>query len=818
MFTSALGLVRGVIQDARFGARILRRTPGLTALVVIALALGIGANSAMFSVVDALLLHPLSYDKPEELTIVWDRDAQGNLRSTSAGNFLDWRQAKSFQGMAAWASSVYVMMGADRPVQVPGARVTANIFQVLGVKPMMGRTFLTGEDGLDGSSTVSRVAVIGYSLWQDVLGSDPNILGRTIRLNDNPYAVIGVMPKDFELLNRRHQVWVPAVLNAANRDYRYLSVIGRLRTTPAEASAEMTSLSLRLAEAFPGNNRGWLAQVDSFTDWLVDKRIRTRVLLLFAAVGMVLLLACSNVASLLLARSSSRTREIALRVSLGASRGRILLQMLTESLMLAVAGGALGLILAAALIQIAPSVVPPSTIRTTAPLQLSPLVIGFTVGISMLTGLLFGLAPALTALKARVQETLQDSTRGSTGGRVGQIVRQSMVTIQVAVALTLLSGALLMVQSMDQMSRSNLGVAADNVLIQRVFLPATTYDAAKSLLFYRQALERVAAIPGVVRVSAGSNLPLNRLTMEVPFDLESAPIREIADMASVGYTTVSPGYFGTLGIPVMTGRDFAVTDNEDAPKVAILNAAMVARYFPNQNPVGRRLRMNKPAVGTNGFGETEYVEIVGVVGNVTLAEVGAPADPILYVPMAQNIWSTAHWLTVRTAGDPARLAGALRTAVMDMDPNQPVDPATPLLSSLDAQFAEPRFQSELMAAFAVLAMVLAVTGIYGMNAYAVMQRRREFGVRMALGATQSSVFLDVLGRGMKWTIFGVAIGIAGAWGLSVVMQSVLLNIGALAWLPTLGAAILLLLVAVAACYVPALRATRIDPSVALRDE
>lgn len=816
--SSILGFARSLLQDAVFGARVLRKTPGLTALVIFALALGIGANSAMFSVVDALLLRPINYEKPEELTMVWDRDAQGQLRPTSAGNFIDWRGAKSFQGMAGWAGNVYVMTGAGRPVQVPGARVTANMFQVLGVKPLMGRTFLVGEDGLDGSSTVSRVAVIGYSLWQNALGSDPNVLGRTIRLNDNPYAIIGVMPQNFELLNRRHQVWVPAVLNAANRDFRYLNVIGRLRGSRDEAASEMRSLSLRLAEAFPGSDRGWSVQVDSFTEWLVDKKIRTRVLLLFAAVGLVLMLACSNVASLLLARSASRTREIALRVSLGASRVRILSQLLTESLILAVAGGGVGLVLAAGLIRVAPAIMPPSAIRTTAPIQLSPMVVGFTIGISVLTGLLFGIAPALTALRVRVQEILQDSSRGSTGGRGGQIFRQVMVTAQVAVALALLSGAFLMVESMGQMMNSNLGVRGENVLMQRVFLPAASYDGPKALQFYRQALERVGQLPGVVQVGVGSNLPLNRITMEVPFDLETAPVREMADMPGVGYTTSSPGYFEALGVPFVTGRDFTVTDNETSPPVAIINAAMAARYFPNQNPLGRRLRMNKPAVGLNGFLDTEYVEIVGVVGNVTLGTVGAPSDPILYVPLAQNVWTTAHWLAIHTQGDPGRLAEAVRNALSDLDPNQPIDPGAPLLTSLDTQFAEPRFQSDLMSAFATLALMLAVTGIYGTNSYNVTQRRREFGVRMALGATPSAVFLEVLGRGMRLAAIGIAIGLAGAIAISYILRSVLLDIGALAVVPTLGAAMMLLMVSVIACYIPAVRATRIDPAVALRDE
>jgi putative ABC transport system permease protein len=709
------------------------------------------------------------------------------------------------------------MTGGDHPVQVSGARVTANLFQVLGVKPFMGRTFLRGEDGLDGSATVGRVVVIGYSLWQNALGSDPNVLGRTIRLNETPYAVVGVMPPGFELLSRRHQVWMPASLNAANRDYRYIYVLGRLKTTLAEASAEMMSMSLRLAEAFPGNNRGWVTEVDSFADWLVDKNIRARVLLLFAAVGMVLLLACSNVASLLLARCVSRSREIALRVSLGASRARILAQLLTESLMLSLAGGALGLALAAGLIRIAPSVMPPSAIRTTAPLQLSPLVIGFTAAVSILTGLLFGLAPALTALRARIQETLQDTTRGAAGGRFGRIFRQVMVMVQVAVALTLLSGALLMVQGIDQMGRSSLGVRPENVLVQRVLLPQS-YNAQKALLFYQQAMERIAALPGVGQFGVGSNLPLNRLSMEVPFDLENAPVREIADMPSVGYTTTSPGYFASLGIPLLSGRDFTITDVVSAPQVAIINSAMAERYFPNQSPVGRRLRMNKPILRANDFGEPEYVEIVGVVGNVALGELGADAQPLLYAPMAQNLWAGTHYITIRTTGNLAQVTNAVRNVIMTLDPNQPVEEGTPLLASLDAQFAEPRFQSELMAVFALLALVLAVTGIYGSNSYAVTQRRREFGVRMALGATPGDIFMDVLTRGMRVTFIGVIVGIAGAASLATILSSVFVDIGSLAWLPTMGAALLLLLVAVAACYFPAVRATRVAPAVALRDE
>jgi putative ABC transport system permease protein len=809
--------VQAVTQDARFGARILLRSPGIMALVVLALALGIGANSAMFSVVDALLLHPLSYDKPEELTIIFDRDTRGQLRGASAGNFVDWRKAKSFTGMAAVAPSVYVL-GGEHPVQVLGGRVTANIFDVLGVRPMMGRKFLVGEDGLDGSATVSNVAVISYGLWRDALGSDPNVLGREIRLNERKFAIIGVMQPDFELFNRRHQIWVPAVLDAANRDYHYLQVVGRLKASMGEAKSEMQSLSQTLAEAFPADNRGRVATVESLENWLVDRPVRTRLLMLLAAVGLVLLLACSNVASLLLVRSASRSREIALRASLGATRGRIMGQLLVESLMLSLSGGLLGLMLAAVLIFAAPSFVPASAIPTTAPLELSSKVIGFTLLISIATGILFGLAPAVAASKPDVQEALQDATRGSTGGRGRQMFRQAMVTIEVAVALVLLSSALLMVSSLQRLSALDLGLNINNVLTQRIFLPANTYNSERALRFHRQVMEQVAALPGVVGVAMGSNLPLKSLGMQAPFDLESAPVRTTGEMPGTGYVTVTPGFFSLLKIPIRGGREFDATDSENAPGVVVVNAAFADRYFPNGNVVGARIRLSKPVLGTNSFGRVEYVEIVGVVGNVTLEEVGAAPTPTVYAPVAQNVWSTAHWLVVKTSGDPTRLAQSVRSAIIALDTTQPLDAATSLQGSLATQFAEPLFQSRLMGGFALLALGLAVVGIYGVNSYSVTQRQREIGVRLALGATGGSILSDILGRGMKLTLAGIVLGLGGAVGLNSVLRSTLLDVGAVEVTPMLSAAAILAVVAAAACYLPARRATQIDPAITLRKE
>lgn len=810
--------LEAIWQDARFGIRILWRAPGITSLVILALALGIGANSAMFSVVDAMLLHPVAYKRPDELSLIWDRDTQGVLHYTSAGNFVEWRKTKSFSGVAAFAPSTYVVTGLDKPVQIQGSRVTANIFDVLGVEPILGRKFLKGEDGLDGSATVSKIAVISYGLWQNAFGGDPNVIGRSIRLNDTPFDIVGVMRPDFELMNRRAQIWVPAVLNAANRDYRYLGVLARRTVTPEQASSEMTALSRSLAELYPQDNRGWTAQLEDLRDSLVKPQTRTRLLLLFGAVGLVLLLACSNVASLLLARSASRTREIALRVSLGATRSRIMLQLIVESLMLSLLGGALGLGLAAGLIQLAPSIVPASAIPTTAPVELNALVIQFTFGLAIFTGLLFGLAPAIASSTPDVQEVLQDTARGATGGRARQLFRQVMVTLEVAVALMLLAGAGFMTRGIERLSQAALGFNVDNVLAQRVLLPASRYDAPAAQRFYQQALDRFAQLPGVKQVAASTSPPLSPPGMEIAFDLESAPIRALAEMPGTGYVNVSPGFFGMLRVPILAGREFGASDVFNAPPVAVINQAMASRYFPNGDAVGQRVRIHTPVLGTNDFSDAVYVQIVGVVGNMTPGEVGTPPFPTLFAPMQQNLWSIVHWIGARTQGDPASIAPTVRETLLSMDSNLALDPSTTLQARFEQQFAEPRFQTRLMGSFATLALVLALVGIYGLNAYAVTQRQREIGVRLALGAEPGSVVAGIVKHGMKLTSLGIVLGLAGAVALSSILSSTFVGSAPIEWLPMLGAAAILVATAMIANWLPAWRVSRIDPAVALRND
>jgi putative ABC transport system permease protein len=496
----------------------------------------------------------------------------------------------------------------------------------------------------------------------------------------------------------------------------------------------------------------------------------------------------------------------------------VIRQLLTESVMLALMGAALGLGLAALLIDLAPGFVPINAIPTTAPIQLNFLVLLFTVGIAVLTGVLFGLAPALSLARYDVRDTLNDASRGSTGGRGRQRFRQAMVVIEVAVALVLLAGAALMTESLRRMARVDLGFDANQVLTLRLFLPVARYNAVQAYQFQARAKEKIASLPGVESVGMGSNLPLAGLSMYAPFDLDTAPSRGPAERPDVGYASISPGYLHTLGIPLKRGRDFNEHDNENSPPVALINEAFAALRFPNQDPVGRQLLINPPVLGQNGFADTIRAEIVGVAGNVKLGDLSAPPEPILYAPLAQNVWSTVTYLTIRTRGNANGLAPAIRAEIAALDKEQPVEQMGSMEQTFSDQFAEPRFQSRLMGAFAALALILAVVGIYGVNAYAVTQRRRELGVRIALGASSSDVLRETLGEGLALSAMGIALGLAGAYAMSSLFRSVLVGTAGIDPVTLLGAAGLLAAVALIACYIPARRATRIDPASALRQE
>ena len=818
--------MHSIAQDIKFGARILLRSPGITLAVILALALGIGANSAMFSIVDALLLHPVRFRDPASLVLLWDRDAQGVVRFASSAEYLDWRKsAKSFSDLAAWRAASFVADGGDRPEQITGAQVTANYFRTLGVTPLLGRTFLPDEDGIDNPASASKVAVISYRLWQENFGADPNILGRTVRLNSIPYAIIGVLPADFQFIWRTHQVWIPIALDPGNRDYHYVMALARLKASRESAAAEMSGIARSLGEQYPRSNKDWTVQVDDFRDWLISRSLqaknangRARLLLLVGAVALILLIACANIATLLLARAAARNREIALRLSLGATRGRLARQLLTEALLLSLAGGAAGLALAWTLIRASPSILPPDMLPGAVPIGLNQLVIIYTVAIAVATGVLFGLAPALTATRPDVQETLKDSARGTTSGRGRQRLRQLLVTAEIGLALILVSSAGLMIESLRRMYTIDLGFDPKNVLTLRVFLPAAKYDAGRALRFHREALARIAALPGVETVAAASNLPLQQYTMEVPFDLETAPPRDEGERPGAGYISITPDFLRALRVPVKRGRAFTGRDDASSPPVAIVNQAFADRYFPNDNPVGKRLVLNRPVLGKNGFEDAIRPEIVGVIGNLKEADLGGGADPIIYVPHEQNVWNPVTWFTVRTRINPAGLADAVRRELMQIDKEQPIDQVGTMQQTFETRFAEPRFQMQVMSGFALLALILAVVGIYGVNSYAVTQRRHEIGVRMALGATPGAVLREVLAQGMRLAAIGIVLGLLGATAAASALRSVLVGVSATDPLTLAAVSFLLAFVTAIACYIPARRATRIDPAIALRDQ
>lgn len=804
-----------LLQDARFGVRIFLRTPAMTASVILLLALGIGANSAMFSVLDGVLLHPVRYQEPNKLVFVWSYDPQGALSDVSPADFMDLRaQSHSLADLAAWMPTSFVVLGGERPRQIGGARVTANFFRTLGIKPVLGRMFLPDEDGLDHPADAARSAVISYRFWQQDLGADPNVLGRTLLVDSVSYTVVGVAPNDFRFWWRAHDLWIPVAMNVHERDYRDLVAVARLTGTLARAAAELSVISRSLAESYPKSERGWSVQVEDLKERLLNKSFRLRLLVLCGAVGLVLLLACTNVASLLLARAAARQREIAVRISLGATARRLAQQLLTEAALLALCGGGLGLGIAWTLIRAAPKIVPANALPGGA-IELSWPVVLFSLALSAATCILVGLAPALGIARPEQHGAMKQSGRGTTSGRSSQRTRQVIVAAEVSAALMLLAGAWLMALSLRNLMKVDPGFDPSKVLTVRVFLPSSKYNAAQALRFYRAGLEHLAGLPGVQSASVGTCLPVvNTCMMAVRFDREGSG-RGAADRPSAFYSAVGAQYFETLRIRLRRGRFFTEADNETAPLVAMVSDTLVARYFPKEDPIGKRIVVSRPL----RFSGEELVklEIVGVVGNVKSPDLEQP-EPMVYAPHAQNPYSRGVWFAVRTAGNPGALASAVRAEFLAIDREEPVEQVGSLDQMLESQLAQPRFQTVLMSSFAGVALLLAVLGIYGVNAYAVAQRRNELGLRMALGASRGAVLRLVMAQGMLPTGIGIVMGLAGSAGSTSLLRSVLVGTDRLDPIAFLGAAVVLAATAALACYVPALRATRIDPATILRLE
>ena len=801
-------------QDLRYGIRMLMTKPGFTVVAAITLALGIGANTAIFSVINAVMLRPLPYAEPERLIRLWESNPERGWPefSASAPNFEDWRKQQSvYEQLAAYEFTTFNITGSGEPERVAALSVTPNLFPTLGVLPALGRNFLTEEE----RAGHNRVVILSDGLWQRRFGADRELIGRQIQLNGESYTVVGVMPPQFQL-TRGTEVWVPLMLDPAVQPWRAdrsnhnLTVIGRLKpgVSLAQAQSAMDTLARQLEQQYPKSNAGWGVRMRTFYDWMIPAQTRRAMLVLFAAVGFVLLIACANVANLLLARASSRQREIAIRAALGASRWRVMRQLLTESLLLALLGGLAGALLAlwgTDLVKASASLNIPRLNET----RLDVSVLAFTFIISLLTGVIFGLAPAWQASKLGLNETLKEAGRSGSGGMRHRL-RSALVVSEVALALVLLVSAGLMMRSFAHLQKVSLGFAPENVLTMQISLPGSKYgENTTRVNFFNQMLERLRAVPGVTDAAAVTQPPLSGgggWGMEIALEGRSAGPAE-PKLSSATFA-VTPHYFHTMGIPLLQGRDFTEQDRGDAPLTLIVNEAFARRFWPNENPIGKRFR---PGTG-NPFGT-----VVGVVGNVrntSLENEGAPAFYFSY----GHIGMPALTVAVRTVAPPETLTAALRAQVHSLDQELPIYNVRPMAQIVYNAAGQPRFQTSLLGLFSTLALLLAAIGIYGVMAYTVTQRTHEIGVRMALGAQARDVLRLIVKQGMILSLIGVTIGLALAYGLTRFLKELLYEVKTTDPLTFVVISLLLVGITLLACYIPARRATKVDPMVALRYE
>ena len=797
-----------LIKDIRYGLRSLWKRPGFTLVALIALALGIGANTTIFSLVNAVLVQPLPFPDPDQLVWVWNSTRGGGNRASVAPlEYLDYRaQNKTFEEFAASFTlpNPINLTGSGEPERLTSAAVTGNYFKVLGIKPLLGRTFV-----LDDEKTGNQhIAVLSNGLWQKRFGGDPNIINKTIVLDGQTSAIVGVMPEGFEF-PRNAELWIPMNFDHPGMQQRkahFLRPIGRLKpgVTLAQAQADTDVVANRLAELYPDTNTGWNLRLVSLREQLVGNTKPTLFILL-AAVGFVLLIASANVANLLLVRAASRHKEIALRTALGASRLRIVRQMMTESLLLALLGGLMGVALAAwginLLVVLSADNLPP-----TAHVKIDATVLAFTLLISIITGLLFGIAPALRTMKLSVSDSLKEGGRGVGEGVSRNRTRSVLVVVESAVAVILLVGAGLLIRSLIKLQNVGPGFQAQNVLTMRLELPEKKYPSLdKTTQFFTDLESRVAGLAGVESVGFISELPMTGQLNDMPYRVEGRGGPNDFEFDH-DFRRTSRDYFHTLGIPLLRGRNFTDQEVRESANVIIVSDLLVKQVFRNEEPLGKRLVL---ALSDKSF------EIIGVVGDVRDRALEAEPAGAMYLPTFAGGWRN---LVIRTKGDPTNLTAAVRREVRSIDPDQPIADVNTMNDWLANSVSAPRYRTLLLTLFALIALVLASTGIYGVMSYSVTQRTHEIGVRMALGARRFDVLKLIVRQGMGLVVIGVAIGILGAIALTRVLDSVLFDIRPRDPLTFTVVTVVLPLVALLACYIPARRATRVDPLIALRYE
>jgi len=815
-------IVDALGRDLRFALRMLRKSPAFTAVAILTLALGIGANTAIFSVVNAVLLRPMPYKDADRLVTIWGANrARGwGLDLVSYDDYRDWKsQNRVFETMGASTDEMFTMTGSGEPSAVIGYQFSPDFFDTLGVPPLLGRTFAPDET----QTGKDHVAVLSYGLWVDRFGSDRNIVGKSITLDGQSYAVIGVMPRSFQY-PPGIELWTPLTIDpnyAKDRGIRWLRVMARMKQGVGfrQAETEMKTIAARLRSEYPNTNKDYYVNLVSLRESTTGD-VRPALLVLLGAVGLVLLIACANMANLLLSRAVAREREIAIRTALGASRLRMIRQFLTESVLLALIGGGLGLAIAyggaSALVAMFPTKISNLSIPVVESIPMDRSVLGFALIASVMTGILFGLVPALQACRASASETLKESGRTGSGGSRQMGVRNVLVIAEVALSLMLLTGAGLMIHSFVRLVRADLGFNPDHVLSLRVLLPEYKYKTdAQQIAFSHDALVRIQSLPGVEAAGTVTFLPLSGWWGRRDVSVAGRPVDPATKIPTVVWSAVSPDYFRAMRIPLLKGRYFSGQDNASSRDVVILSAGLAQQLWPNDDAVGKEVNVE---------GLDKPRQVVGVVGDIYQLGIGVQQAGVktqttyeVYVPNDQIVFHLLCFV-IRTAGDPLSVAKAAQSAIWSVDKEQAIS----FVETMDELASETvllqRASMILFAVFAELALVLASIGIYGVISYSAGRRTHEIGIRMALGAGDGDVLRLVMGEGFKLTLFGVAIGLAGAFGLTRFLSSMLYGVRSSDPATFLAVPLVLASVALLACYIPARRAMRVDPMVALRHE
>ncbi len=806
-----------LMQDLRYGARMLLKKPGFTLIAVLTLALGVGANSAIFSVVNGVLLKPLPYRAPEQLIRLFESSKSQPKFPMAQGNFQDYRtQNSTLTGLALFTRQDVELSRDDKPERLAALGVTAGFFEVLGVQPLLGREFRREEELPSESAPV----ILSHALWQRRFKSDPRIIGQGLVLSGRSFTVVGVMPPGLQHVGGEYRslphgesvdVWWPLQMPAqAGRGAHFCNAIGRLKPgiSVAQAEADFNVMAERLAQQFPNTNKNWRIAIQPLHEELVGKT-RTTLWILLGTVFFVLLIACVNVANLLLARATAREREIAVRASQGAGRGRIVRQLLTESLLLATLGGAAGILLAQWAIEALRALGPEQLPRLQA-VSLDGRILLFTLGLTLLTGVLFGLAPAWQAGQINLNELLKEGGRNAVGGRQRRL-RDALVIAEIALALVLLVGAGLLLRSFWKLQQTDPGFKPERVLTASLSLPGARYgDKAKMTAFQQQLLNRVAALPGVQSAGLTSDLPWSGYDENAGFNIEGKTFP--ANQSPGGrYHYVSDDYFRTIGVPLVAGRFFNAKDRLDTPNVVLINHSLAERYWAGERAVGKRFTFSSQPK------EKDWYTVVGVVGEVKDFPHSAAAVPAFYWSMTQQP-TRDMILSIRTNGDPLQLVEAVRNEVRLLDKDLPLSEVKALETLATAAIAGQRFTLWLVSLSALIALLLAAIGIYSVLSYLVAQRTHEIGIRMALGATRRDVQRLVIGQGMKLATVGVSLGLLASFGLTQLMQKLLFGVSATDPVTYVVIAVLLLFVVLLACWVPARRATKVDPMIALRYE